>query len=161
MPVAAPSPPKVVTSGAPVRRGPSWTGLVLAAVVALALGGGAVWAFVAGPLSGDGTFTAAGTVAVHDLASRSHAGLFCESFGKNTDVKTGTQVVVTDGASKTVALGAIVGDGRSGEGTVCNFRFEVPSVPGGLGIYGVEIKGHGRVEYTEVQMRAGVSMSID
>jgi len=140
---------------------PTWTTVVTAAAAALLLGAGATWAVTAGPLSSGRAFTAKGSVAVTDGAVRSNPGTPCRLIGDFGDIRAGAEVVVSDGSGKTVALSKLAtDDGTTGSANECIHHFSVPDVPGGLGIYGIDIAKRGRVQYTEAQIRAGVSLAI-
>jgi hypothetical protein len=88
----------------------------------------------------------------------------CYGRGGYDDLAAGAQVVITDPAGKTVAIGqlrtgtATVGDDQLA--TSCDLPFTVPNVPAGLGFYGVEVSHRGRVQYPEAQIRGLLSLTI-
>lgn len=89
----------------------------------------------------------------------------CFGTGGYDDVRSGAQVVITDPAGKTVALGKL--DQGVLDGTVpgrtadlCKFTFAVTGVPTGHGFYGVEVAHRGRVQYPEQQLFAALSLTL-
>jgi hypothetical protein len=132
--------------------------LITVAVVAFVLAGGC-WAYATGHIFPRG-FTATGTVAVDDDSVTRSAGSVCFVSGTYPDVVAGAQVVITDAASKTVAIGAL-GPGRADDQHDCVFPFSVRGVPSGLGFYGVEVAHRGRVQFTEAEMHGDVRMTLD
>lgn len=127
------------------------TGLIVALAVigALVLAGGAgtgVW-FVARhgvPAVVPSTFDVHGTLVIQDD---------CTSLGYS-DIGTGTQVTVTDES------GTVLGIGDLGQQGQCRWSFLVLNVPAGHRFYGVGIGRRGTIQYTEAQLRAGVSLSL-
>jgi hypothetical protein len=85
--------------------------------------------------------------------------LTCRGGGGFDDLREGTQVVVTDAAGKTIALGQL-GAGSWKRNVGCIFLFTVPDVPAGEKFYGLEISHRGRVQYTAAQLAAPVELSI-
>jgi hypothetical protein len=83
----------------------------------------------------------------------------CAGGGGFDDIREGTQVVVTDAAGKTIALGQLTAGGRKG-GVGCMFLFVVENVPAGLDFYGIEVSHRGRVQYTAAQLAAPIELSI-
>lgn len=87
-------------------------------------------------------------------------------YGENeyADIKAGAQVVVADEAGKTLALGTL-GGGTSptdptGTRTTCTFDIDVPDVPGGEKFYRVTVSSRDAEQYTEAQLKAGLTLSI-
>lgn len=84
----------------------------------------------------------------------------CGGRGAYDDLVTGAPVVVTDNAGVTVGMGKL-GDGDpeldpsdSTRAIACIFFFAVGDIPTGKGFYGIEVGGHGRVQFTEAQLAA-------
>jgi len=95
----------------------------------------------------------------------------CVGRGGYDDMKVGTQVVVTDPAGVTLAVGAIsdgspkIGDRVDDDGEEladgCELSFFVDGVPAGKGIYGVEVSHRGRLQYPEAQAREDLQLTLD
>lgn len=77
--------------------------------------------------------------------------LTCTTGGGYDDIRQGAQVVVTDAAAKTIALGQL-GPGSWKRGVGCIFLFSVADVPADGEFYGVEVSHRGRVQYTAGQL---------
>lgn len=89
----------------------------------------------------------------------------CVGDGGYDDIHGGTQVVITDSAGATVALGKL--DQGKLDGTIkgqtadqCKFTFAVPGVPTGKGFYGVEVGKRGRVQYPEQQLFSALALTL-
>jgi len=136
--------PTPVTSPAPPRRRALWPWLAGGAVV-LALIVVAVLA-----LTGRG-FEASGSLMFSP-------GCGYAGDGGYSDIRQGAAVTVKDAAGKTLALSQL-GAGVP-DGSACRFDFTVSDVPAGEKFYGVEVSRRGVVQYTEDQMRAGVTLSL-
>ncbi|MEV0616179.1 hypothetical protein AB0I81_22890 [Nonomuraea sp. NPDC050404] len=108
-----------------------------------------------GSLSVDGQVTVRG----EPPAVLTDNELTCRGGGGFDDLREGAQVVVSDAAGKTIALGQL-GAGSWKRGVGCIFLFTVADVPGGLDFYGVEVSHRGRVQYTAAQLAAPVELSI-
>lgn len=133
------------------------TGLVVGlALAALVLVGGGVALALAlthgGPAATSKaqtqTFTATGTLTVTGG---------CESIGGYGDITTGTQVVLTDGAGKTVSVGQLQSTHSS---TVCSYIWTLPDIPVGEKFYGIAVARRGVLQITESQLRAGININI-
>ncbi|WP_326644568.1 hypothetical protein OIE67_25690 [Nonomuraea fuscirosea] len=85
--------------------------------------------------------------------------LACTTGGGYDDIRQGAQVVVTDAAGKTIALGQL-GAGGWKRDVGCSFLFTVPEVPAGEKFYGIEVSHRGRVQYTAEQMTTPIELSI-
>jgi hypothetical protein len=84
----------------------------------------------------------------------------CTMSGGYADIFAGTQVVVTDGASRTIALGQL-GDGSwNSVNGVCVFDFSVTGVPAGHLFYGIEVSHRGRLQYTAEQMTHPIAQTL-
>ena len=88
-----------------------------------------------------GTFDLHGTL-VLDSEWQVGSNHTCSGKATYEDVREGAQVVITDPAGTTVALGHL-GLGKPKEPVGCGFPISVPDVPAGHRIYGVAIPGHG------------------
>ena len=82
------------------------------------------------------------------------------------DLTEGASVVVTDNATVTVGMGKL-GPGEPalnpddpGRAKSCTFPFTVNDVPAGKGFYGIEVAGHGRVQFTESQLASPVEVEL-
>ena len=143
--------------GQPARRPRRLLLIAAGLIVVLALAGGG-WAYATGRIFPRG-FTAVGTVAVDDANLTRSAGTVCHVSGTYPDIAEGAQVIITDAASKTVAIGRL-GQGRANDRHDCVFPFAVRGVPAGLGFYGVEVAKRGRVQFTEAEMRSGAALQL-
>ncbi|MFG1846787.1 hypothetical protein [Micromonospora carbonacea] len=90
----------------------------------------------------------------------------CAGMGGYDDIAGGTQVLVTDPAGVNLAVGAL-DDGQpvidpddDSRATSCLFEFEVPNVPSGKGIYGIEVGRRGKVQYKEADLGEKLSLSL-
>lgn len=95
--------------------------------------------------------------------------LACWGSGGYGDLKTGAQVVVTDAAGATIAVGSII---KSNPGTSwveetdtyradsCTLDFRVADVPPGKGFYGVEVTHRGQVQYAENDLLRPLVLTI-
>lgn len=101
------------------------------------------------------TFDAQGALRLQDPETV-RAG--CAGQGGYGDIRVGAQVVVTDAAEKTVGIGRL--DAFANKGLYCEYSFVVRDVPAGLEFYGVEVSKRGRVQYSEEQLRTGVTLSL-
>lgn len=82
----------------------------------------------------------------------------CLGQGGYSDIRVNVQVVVTDASGKTVGIGQV--EKSENKGLFCDYAFVVQDVPAGLGFYGVEVSTRGRVQYSEEQLRSGVTLSL-
>lgn len=89
------------------------------------------------------------------------AGARCEtgSGGAFSDLRPGAQVVVSDAAAKTLALGEL-GPGRQDGIGGCVFAFTVKNVPSGQQFYGVEVAHRGRVQYPAEQLAKPLTLTL-
>ena len=110
-------------------------------------------------LSGCGgadTFTASGVLRLAESeymgdSGSANPGEICVSEGGYDDIDAGAQVVIRDGAGKTLAFGHLTG-GRVPEDAsdgACDFQFEVAGVPAGMNVYTVEVAHRGEVNFHE------------
>jgi hypothetical protein len=94
----------------------------------------------------------------------------CWGSGGYDDMKLGTQVVVSDAAGATIAIGAIsdaspvLGDRTGDDGDPladgCELSFFVDGVPAGKGFYGVEVSHRGRLQYSEAEIRGDLKLTL-
>lgn len=121
--------------------------------------------------SSDATFTAAGTLHL-DLGQFSWNSVqdpTCQGLNGYSDLRGGTQVLVTDATGKKLAVGALAA-GRTGDFTAnsdgtqragaCSLDFAVPGIPRGVGPYGIEVSHRGVQNYTEAQLDRGVTLGL-
>lgn len=147
---------------------PRRTGLIAAltagVLILMAAAGVGVWLVMrpTSPAGGPTTLTASGTLVLQrgQFVWQSAADPRCEGLPVFSDLYPGAQVVVTDAAGKTVAVGAL-GPGRAGgittEGGLdramtCTMPFEVTGVPSGVGPYGVQLGQQAVLRYAENQL---------
>ncbi|MEU4578946.1 hypothetical protein [Nonomuraea sp. NPDC023979] len=136
--------------------------LTISAVLLVALAGLAVVATVwlrapvmAPALTVDGSVTVRG----EPPAVLTNNELSCTTGGGFDDIRQGAQVVVTDAAGKTIALGELsAGSWKRNVG--CIFLFNVEDVPAGEKFYGVEVSHRGRVQYTAGQLAEPLALDI-
>ena len=84
------------------------------------------------------------------------------------DVTSGSQIVISDAAGKTIALGALGGGsiaipaGGVPLNARCQFPFTVQDVPPGGKFYGVHVgnTNRGTVQYTAKQLAAGPEVTV-
>lgn len=139
--------------------------LGLAAIAVIATGCGSV---LATPKpSAPAMINISGTIAVRGGVSQNGLdGEACATTGAGyKDIQAGVQVVITDAASKTVALATL------GPGTMrrpggpddferhCVFSFAAPA-PAGHDFYGVEVSHRGRVQFTAAQVKAPLELTL-
>lgn len=72
----------------------------------------------------------------------------CAGNGGYQDIHEGAQVVISDSAGATIALGRLDAGSASG-GRGCVLPFSVPNVPAGKGFYGIEVSHRGILRYEE------------
>ncbi|MFF0575501.1 hypothetical protein [Streptosporangium saharense] len=106
------------------------------------------------PLTVGGTMSVPGSSLIGDPRS-------CVTTGGYSDIREGTQVVITDEASKTIALGSLeAGKPDSQSSALCVFPFSVQNVPGGRPFYGIEISHRGRLQYTAAQITMSLQLTL-
>jgi hypothetical protein len=152
------APAPAPTSARRRRTWPVYAGIavaLLAGIVALVV-----------VLNRDDTITVSGTMtlpmALADTNLRSD-GIACDGTseaagGGYSDVATGVQVVVSDSAGKTIAVGAL--SRGATKGSSCVMPFTVAGVPSGKGFYGVEVSHRGRLQYPEADLRRGLALTL-
>ncbi|MFF0245027.1 hypothetical protein ACWEU6_37065 [Streptosporangium sandarakinum] len=89
----------------------------------------------------------------------------CRTAGGYTDIKEGAQVVITDAASRTIALGALeAGEFEMPNGSWaarrCVFPFSLSNVPAGQKFYGIEVSHRGRLQYTAEQITNSLQLTL-
>lgn len=82
----------------------------------------------------------------------------CVTGGGYSDIKEGAQVVITDEANKTIALGHL--EGGTLDGARCVFPFSLPDVPAGHRFYGIEVSHRGRLQYTAEQLAVSLQLTV-
>ena len=103
------------------------------------------------------TFDVKGTIAVTLILFDASDGDPCTTTGGYDDIRTGTQVKVSDASGKIVGLGALSSGlardtDTSWRGTnKCEFSFSVTGIPEGGEIFGVEVSHRGVVQFTRNQ----------
>jgi hypothetical protein len=116
--------------------------------------------------SAPATFSVTGglTLGIGDFVWNSDANS-CSGSGGYQDMRAGAQVVVSDAAGATVAVGSInqaapyvpTGETRA---LRCELSFLVENVPADKGFYGVEVAHRGRLQYPENQMRQDLKLTL-
>jgi hypothetical protein len=156
-PPAAPKPKR--------RRSRTALLLVAGAIAAAGLGIAAVAAsaLVVGPKVGEAveessTFDIAGYFELVDEDVHVGGGT-CKGVGGYSDISNGAQVIVTDAAGQTVALGQIT-DGFNNYPGHCRFKVVVRGVPKGSDFYGIEVTHRGRVQFSAADIAKPVSLSL-
>jgi hypothetical protein len=106
------------------------------------------------------TFTVRGTVTLGNdpQGDPKSVGKPCMAApsGGFSDIRKGTQVVITDRAGGTVAIGVLSGGIEQGGPKVgyrCAFEFAVDGVPAGKEFYGVSLGARDRAQYRESTVR--------
>ena len=138
---------------------PRWhrpAALILAATAALALSacGSPPKAFIV-----QGHFDVSGSISV-DLGYAGSAyqyGDVCVTGIGYDDIHLGAQVVVSDAAGATLAIGGLDAGLADPYEATCAFAFRVPDVPAGLGFYGLSIGSgdRGTMKYAESEISRG------
>lgn len=167
-----PSPPPEVPLGSPKPTASRRLPLLLAALVGVVIGGGAVgavWSLSGGQETSGrpkivsstetpaaetepSTFTLTGTFELTEGAAGDGLG-GCEGSGGYDDITEGTAVTVYDAAGTVVATGQL-GDSTLSSGT-CTFEVAVEDVPRGQDFYKVEISHRGTVQLSGDEAEAG------
>jgi hypothetical protein len=95
--------------------------------------------------------------------------LSCAGSGGYNDLALGAQVVVSDPAGTTVAVGSVIeaipiverdDDTAEYRASACTLRFVVSGVPTGKTFYGVEVSHRGRLQYPEAEARKELELTI-
>lgn len=84
---------------------------------------------------------------------------FCVTSSGYADIRPGAQVIVTDGASKTLAVGQL-DFGEPNKAGDCVWPFAIDGVPGGLDFYGFEVTHRGRVQYPAAQVAQPLILTL-
>ncbi|MGK5737289.1 hypothetical protein [Micromonospora sp. URMC 103] len=115
--------------------------------------------------SAPATRIVSGTLQLEGADSFAFDGSTCAGAGGYDDIRPGAQVVITDNASATIALGKL--DNGVIDGTLpgrtadlCKFTFSISGVPTGKGYYGVEVSHRGRVQYPEKELFGALSLTL-
>lgn len=145
--------------------------IAVAALVLAAAAGGAIW-FALRPTPTT-VAPARGSLQVQGWMNLTR-GQFTWAGGADTtcsgwrgfdDIRGGTEVVVTDSAGKTLAVGQLQTGKATGvtaddSATGCRLAFSISGVPSGVGPYGVEIGHRGVNHYPEGQL-TGLEFGFD
>ena len=90
----------------------------------------------------------------------------CSGWRGYDDIRAGTQVVVTDPAGTTIAVGAL-GTGvprrdpnDTSRATECRFPFQVTGVPGGHQFYGLQVGRRGKLDYTRDKIDKPLELTL-
>jgi len=102
--------------------------------------------------------TVSGTLELASVRDVDTSGTSCRGTGGFGDIREGAQVVVTDPAGATLALGSL-GVGVAKAASACVFPLAV-TVPAGRKIYGVEVSHHGRVQYEESALSVPLKLEL-
>jgi hypothetical protein len=85
----------------------------------------------------------------------------CLLYDRNTDIKPGVNIEITDGAGKTLAFGQFGEGGYVGsEFEGCRFPFLIVDVPGGEDVYKVKIGKRTPVPYTSEEIKKPIKITI-
>ncbi|MBQ1060060.1 hypothetical protein [Micromonospora sp. C41] len=93
--------------------------------------------------------------------------LQCAGRGGYSDLQAGTQVIVTDPAGVNLGIGRLetgqpqVDPEDPHRATECLFTFQVPDVPSGKGIYGVEVANRGKVQFKESDLGDVIALTLN
>ncbi len=105
-----------------------------------------------------------GTITVtREGVTKGSEGEPCRPDGGYSDIRPGTQVVVTDPAGKTIAVGALgTGANRTRSASYlgdCEFPFRV-TAPAGHQFYGVEVSRRGRLQYPAERLSGPLELTL-
>lgn len=90
----------------------------------------------------------------------------CYGYQRYEDIRSGTQVVITDPAGKTVAMGHLeAGIPRhdpndTNRVTECRFPIKVAGVPGEHAFYGIEISNRGKLDFPRDRMAGSLELTL-
>lgn len=91
----------------------------------------------------------------------------CTGYKGYDDIKSGTQVLISDPAGKTIALGSL-GDGlvrrdpdNISRAMECRFPFKVTGIPGDYQFYGIEIGRRGKLTYARDRLGNGLELHLN
>lgn len=140
------------TSPKPTRR-KLW--LVVGAVVAVALVGAGAVILVPRLLGNDITITGNLLLVDEDVKN---AGAGCYGTGGYEDIEGGAQVVVSDAAGATLALGKL-GAGQSVGAGECRFAIRV-TVPAGKGFYSIAVGRRPPLQYAEADLARPLTLGL-
>lgn len=159
-PLGAPAAPIDPTNAFPPAYGPPptpprkrHTGLIVGIVlsVVVLLGGSIALVFA---LTGSGVVTIPGVVQQRfDAQGRLEITGGCSGLGYS-DIREGTQVVLTDEKQTVLAAASLVSDGT------CRYYFLLKGIPTGRSFYGITISHRGTLQMTEAELRAGIMLTL-
>ena len=122
-----------------------------------------IFALAAGCSGTPATIDVSGAIAIAPAPGgwTGSAGEPCRtgSSSGHSDLKEGAQVVISDAAAKTIAIGQLAAGVQDGAGG-CRFAFRVTKVPDGQGFYGIEVTHRGRLQYTAEQMKKPIELAL-
>lgn len=91
----------------------------------------------------------------------------CAGYKGYDDIKSGTQVLITDPEGRTIGLGSL-GDGLPRRDpddisrvTECRFPFKVTGIPGGYQFYSIEIGRRGKLTYARDTLGSGLELHLN
>ena len=133
-----------------------WLWLVIGAVGVLVIEGAIAGGLtIVSAATTPNSFTATGTFELVDTDDVNP----CAPSGGYSDIGDGAEVVVSNAAGHTLAIGSL-GTGKKSLGS-CIFPFTVHDVPTGQKFYGVEVTHRGAVQESEKDMERGkVALSL-
>lgn len=137
---------------APKSRTRLVAAIAVAVALVLAIGGVAFY----GATASSG-ITVTGSL---ELTHRSGLDGFCAaSMVGFSDIQAGAQIVITDGAGKTLAIGHLSEGGRVAP-TVCAYRFVIDDVPDGEDFYAIEVAHRGKVQYSRADLDKPIRLTV-
>jgi hypothetical protein len=106
-------------------------------------------------------FSVLGTFELIDDDEHWKVGQSCEGTGGYSDIRPGTQVIVSS-SGETLGLGSLFGGTaqRSGSHVACRFGFAVIGVPAGRSFYAVTVSHRGEVQFAERDLSGEISLSL-
>lgn len=91
----------------------------------------------------------------------------CYGYERYDDIRSGTQVVITDPAGKTIAIGQLEAGvprhdpDNNKRVTECRFPIKVAGVPGGHSFYRLEISKRGKLEFARDRIEGPLELKLD
>lgn len=148
-----------VMPGTPVGGKPRRVWLVVGLVAGFLVLIGATVGVTALLVSGGG-FDVKGELTLTDKDAGWYGGaVACHGSGGYDDIRQGAQIVVSDAAGKTLAIGSL-GQGTATGTTTCVFPVKVHVKSGGGDFYAVEVSHRGRVQYTADEIRQPLHLTL-
>jgi hypothetical protein len=108
------------------------------------------------------TMTVAGAITVPGFSKTGAEGEVCAAQPNFDDVASGGQVVVSDAAGKTIAIGKVGVGAFQVADVACEFAFVVSDVPSPGKFYGLHVGNGARgvVQFSKAEMQAHPELSI-